>query len=128
MSIPGTAEGFTDQGSITPENLIAGEYPRISRVITIAAGAQLPIGSVLGRIDADGRYQLSVAGASDGSEVPDAILGEMVDSTGGDKQALAYFTGEFNELALNLGAGHTLESVRIAFRIRGLFLRKNQPI
>ncbi len=127
MSMQGIAGGFTDQGRIAPENLIAGEFPRISRVATITGGAQLPLGAVLGRIDADGRYRLSDAGGNDGSEVPDAILGEAVDTTAGDVQALVYFTGEFNELALALGPGHTLDSVRTAFRTRSLFLRANQP-
>ncbi|MCK5921804.1 MAG: head decoration protein [Methylococcales bacterium] len=128
MSIPGTAEGFNDKGSVTPENLIAGEYPRVSRIFTVTGGAVLPIGSVLGRIDVDGRYLLSAADAVDGSQVPDIILGETVDTTNGDKQAVGYFTGEFNELALNVGTGHTLESSRSVFRTRGLFLRQNQPV
>jgi hypothetical protein len=35
MSLPGIAEGFTDQGSLAHDNLIAGEFPRITRVVTI---------------------------------------------------------------------------------------------
>ena len=128
MSIPGIAEGFNDKGSVTPENLIAGEYPRVSRMVTVTGGIPLAIGSVLGRIDADGRYLLSAADAADGSEIPDVILGESIDTTDGDKQAVAYFTGEFNELALTLGVGHTLDSVRSVFRTRSLFLSKNQPV
>ena len=30
------AEGFKDQGEYTPDNLLAGEYPRVERVVTIA--------------------------------------------------------------------------------------------
>jgi hypothetical protein len=126
MSIPGIAEGFTHQGEYKPENLIAGQFPRISRIVTVTGGAVLPQGAVLGRIAANGFYQLSDAGNQDGSEMPDAILAEPVDATGGDVQAHAYFAGEFNARALSLGAGHTLESVVTGFRRRSIFLRNNQ--
>jgi Bacteriophage lambda head decoration protein D len=126
MSLPGIAEGFTDQGSLTPDNFIAGEFPRISRLVIVTGGVVLPQGAVLGRITADGRYQLSDASASDGSEAPEVILAEPVDATITDVQAHVYFTGEFNAALLTLGAGHTLESVTNAFRQRSLFLRNNQ--
>lgn len=128
MTIPGIAAGFTDQGATRPDNLIAGEYPRVSRLVTITGGVALPVGAVLGRISADGRYRIGTLEAEDGTQTPDAILAEAVDTTAGDRQAVVYFTGEFNELALSLGTGHTLDSVREAFRDRSLFLRKNQPV
>jgi hypothetical protein len=37
-----------------------------------------------------------------------------------------YFSGEFNEHALELGAGHTLDSIRIPLRAKSIFLAKNQ--
>jgi hypothetical protein len=126
MSIPGIAEGFTDQGAHAPDNLIAGEFPRICRIVTLTGGASLSQGAVLGRISANGFYQLSDAGGNDGSEVPDAILAEPVDATAGDVQAHVYFAGEFNARALTLGAGHTLETIATGFRQRSLFLRNNQ--
>ena len=49
-----------------------GHYSR--EVVTIASGADLKIGSVLGKITATGKYALSAPGASDGSEDPAAIL------------------------------------------------------
>lgn len=127
MSMQGIAAGFTDQGRFTPENFIAGEFPRISRIVTITGGLALAQGAVLGRISADDRYQLSVAAQTDGSETPDALLGETVDASSGDVQALVYFTGEFNEFAVSFGAGHTLQTVRAALRTRSLFLRRIQP-
>lgn len=101
------ASGFTDQGEYKPCNLLAGEYPRIERIITIASGSNLIKGAVLGRITASGKFVLSASGASDGSETPDAILAETVDASAQDKQAVVYFSGEFNENALQLGTGHT---------------------
>lgn len=120
------ASGLTDQGEYKPCNLIAGEYPRIERIITIASGSALTKGSVLGRVTASGKFSLSASDAGDGSETPDAILAEDVDASAEDKQAVVYFSGEFNETALTLGNGHTLESIRAGLRSKSLFLRKNQ--
>ena len=120
------ASGFTDQGEYKPCNLLAGEYPRIERIITIASGSNLTKGAVLGRITASSKFVLSTAGASDGSETPDAILAETVDASAEDKQAVVYFSGEFNENALTLGPGHTVESIRAGLRSKSIFLRSNQ--
>ena len=127
MTTIGHAAGITDQGEYKPCNLLAGEYPRIERIITIASGSNLTKGAVLGRITASGKFILSAAGASDGSETPDAILAERIDASAEDKQAVVYFSGEFNENALTLGTGHTLDSIRASFRLKGIFLRRNQP-
>ena len=122
-----TAEGFTNQGSYTPDNLIAGEYPRVARVVTIASGANLAQGALLGKITASGKFKLSASAATDGSEVPDAILAEAANATAADVQAVVYFSGDFNESALSLGAGHTLASVKAGLRDRNIYLRTNQP-
>lgn len=120
------AEGFKDQGEYTPDNLLAGEYPRVERVVTIAAGADLAKGAVLGRVTANGKFKLSASASTDGSQTPDAVLAEKANAAGGDVQAVVYFSGEFNENALVLGAGHTLDSVRIALRTKNVYLRRNQ--
>ena len=122
-----TVEGFTNQGSYTPDNLIAGEYPRVARVVTIASGANLAQGALLGKITASGKFKLSASAATDGSEVPDAILAEAANAAAADVQAVVYFSGEFNESALSLGAGHTLASVKAGLRDRNIYLRTNQP-
>lgn len=121
-----TASGFTNQGSIAPDNLIAGEYPRVGRMVTIASGANLTKGAVLGKITASGKYKLSASAASDGSEVPDAILAETANAASADVQAVVYFSGEFNELALTLGAGHTASSIKAGLRDKNIYLRTNQ--
>lgn len=121
------AEGFTNQGSYTPDNLIAGEYPRVARVVTIASGANLAQGALLGKITASGKFKLSASAATDGSEVPDAILAEAANAIAADVQVVVYFSGEFNESALSLGAGHTLASVKAGLRDRNIYLRTNQP-
>lgn len=126
MSLPGIAEGFTDQGALTPENLIAGTFPRITRVVSVTGGEALSVGAVLGRITATGQYVLSQVEAGDGSEVPDAILAEAVDTTSVDVLAHAYLAGEFNALSLTFGVSHTIATITDAFRRKSIFLRNNQ--
>jgi hypothetical protein len=53
-------------------------------------------------------------------------LAENIDASAEDKQAVVYFSGEFNENALTLGTGHTVESIRAGLRSKSIFLRSNQ--
>lgn len=121
-----TASGFTSQGSYSPDNLIAGEFPRVARKVTVATGANLVAGAVLGKITASGKYILSASAAVDGSQAPDTILAEDAAAASADVEAIAYFSGEFNELALTYGAGHTASSVRDTLRDKSILLTKNQ--
>jgi hypothetical protein len=123
MNLPGIAQGFGAALNTAPDHLIAGEFPRICRLVTITGGAVYAAGSVLGMVSASKHFRLSVAAANDGSEVPDVVLAHAVDATQGDVPAHVYFTGEFNSGALTLGAGHTPLSVSAAFRTRSIFLR-----
>ena len=121
--MPPIAEGFTSQGSIAPDTLFAGDFPVARRMATITGGS-FARGAVLGRITASDKYTLSLSASADGSQVPDAILEEAVDASGGDKSAPILLTGEFNEAALTLGAGHTIGSVRQGLRGLSIFIRK----
>lgn len=121
--MPPTAEGFTSQGSYVPDALIAGEYPRATRMVTITGG-NFVRGTLMGVITASGKYTKSIAASNDGSEVPDSILDADTDASGGDKTAVVNLTGEFNEAGLVFGAGHTIASVRQGLRKIGIFLRK----
>jgi len=121
-----TAKGFTTEGTYTPEKLIAGEFPRVERKITILSGGGVLVpGTVLGRITASGKYLRSLSAAVDGSQTPDAILATDVDATAADATAIAYFTGEFNETALNIGTAHTADSIRVGLRGKSIFLTTN---
>jgi len=112
-----------DEGTYAHRPLIAGNaHLLVGRTVTIASGANLKEGALLGAITASGKYKLSASAASDGSEKPDLILAEDIDATGGDRQALAYARGDFNANAINFGAGHTADSVREALRTKGITL------
>lgn len=73
-----------------------------------------------------GKYVTSLAAATDGSQTPLAIVAEATDASAADADCLIYTTGDFNEGALVLGTGHTVDSIREALRARGIFLRTVQ--
>lgn len=81
--------------------------------ITVAAGT--------------GHWKRSVAAATDGSQRPLAILVGDVDATAAAKNAPVYRTGEFNEAALNFGAGHSASSVRAALEAVQIYLKTTVP-
>lgn len=116
----------TESSSV--DNLIAGNaHLLVGRVITIKSGRVLPRGAVLGKIAAENKYVLSIAAEDDGSEVVDLILAEDVDSSSGDRQALAYARGDFASIALTLGAGHSLSSITEPLRAKGITLLPAVP-
>ena len=89
---PSMLGGFMD-AKIKPNTL--GDLLKYDRFknfshekVTLLSGSIYKIGSVLGKISASGKYQLSPASGSDGSQVASAILMETVDATFGDKFAV----------------------------------------
>jgi hypothetical protein len=118
--------GFETEGTYSPDNLIAGDFPVITEGVTIKAGQNLSRGAVLGKITSTGEYRLSVTPAAvgeEGSEVPRAILLQNTDASAAAKAAPVSTTGEFNERALILGTGHTLASIKDGLHDRSIFLR-----
>lgn len=104
----------------SPDGLLAGGIVR-SRKVTVANGAgPLARGTVLGQVTASGKYLPSLAAADDGSEAPDLVLAADVDASAADAEALAYYTGDFSALALTIGAGHTVVSIREGLRVKGI--------
>lgn len=93
-----------------PDGLVADSSTVSREVVTIAAGYKLLRGSVLGEITSStpsegkyaGQYAPCVATATDGSQVPAAIIAEDVDTsstgTNGAAATCAYRTGRFNAL------------------------------
>ena len=112
-----TAQGFTDQGSTTSDNLLAGEFPRIAELATVSGG-KYARGTILGKITASGKCTICTSAATDGSKDAYAVLAEAVDASEEDKQAIVYLTGEFNAAAHPRRAsfGHRRMRKRNAFR------------
>ena len=70
------------------------DYTR--ETVTLKAGSAYPLGAVLGRMTADGKYILSPATSttgSEGAEIANAVLIEAVDATAADTPALVLARG-----------------------------------
>jgi hypothetical protein len=52
--------------------------------VTLLAGTDYPVGAVLGRITASGKYKLATSGGTDGAQTASAVLLYAVDATGAD--------------------------------------------
>lgn len=114
-----TVQGFTDQGETKADNLLAGEFPRVS-ILAIISGGKFERGTVLGLREGtvnDGRYTISTS-------APEAILAENVDATAEDKQAVVYLTGEFNKTALKANA--EIDTLINKLRAKSIFVKENQ--
>ena len=79
-------------------DLLKREFdPNYSReTITLKAGTAYPLGAVLGRVTADGKYAFSPAASTtgiEGAEIANAVLIEAVDATAADTPALVLVRG-----------------------------------
>lgn len=113
---------FFSSEEYAPDALHAGDFPIRTWDVTLASGQNLTRGALLGKITSGGKYTLSLSAASDGSQTPDAILAEDCDASGGDKQAIVYISGDFNEDQIHYGASHTAASVRAGLRAKNIYL------
>ena len=107
----------------TPQNLIAGDYPLVTDIVTIDAG-NLAIGSVLGKITATGKYVLCDTESEDGSEAPQCVLSEAADATDDEVNAVVYLSGMFDEAQLVFGGTDTADTHRAALRGKNIYLKK----
>jgi hypothetical protein len=62
-------------------------------VITLLAGTAYPVGAVLGRITASGKYKLATSGGSDGAQTASAVLLYAVDATLADAVGIVVARG-----------------------------------
>mgnify|MGYP002628816075 FL=1 len=68
--------------------------PNFTReTITLLAGAAYPIGAVLGRITASGKYKLATSGGTDGAQTAAAVLLYAADATSADAAGLVIMRG-----------------------------------
>tara|TARA_R110002051_G_scaffold307905_1_gene379194 strand:- start:158 stop:538 length:381 start_codon:yes stop_codon:yes gene_type:complete len=65
----------------------------IRDTITLLAGMPYPVGSVLGRITASGKYKLATSGGSDGAQTASAVLLYAVDATLADATGIVVARG-----------------------------------
>lgn len=68
--------------------------PNYSReVVTLLAGSSCPVGAVLGKITASGKYTLATATGSDGAETATAVLLYATDATLADATGIILARG-----------------------------------
>ncbi len=61
--------------------------------VTLLAGTAYPVGAVLGRITASGKYKLATSGGSDGAQTAAAVLLYAVDASGTEGIGIALTRG-----------------------------------
>ncbi|CAI1576474.1 Uncharacterised protein [Serratia proteamaculans] len=111
--------------TFVPDQLLSGPLQVVSDTVTVASGAAAKYkrGTVLGVITASGKYTLSVATATDGSEAPSAILADDVDASASDVFAGVYLMAEINQNRITFDPSWTLAKLKTALRPLGIFLR-----
>lgn len=62
-------------------------------VVTLLAGMPYPVGAVLGRITASGKYKLATSGGTDGAQTATAVLLYAVDATLADAEGIVVARG-----------------------------------
>ncbi|WP_339098995.1 head decoration protein [Yersinia enterocolitica] len=77
---------------------------------------------MLGKITASGEYVKSVKTATDGSEVPVAILVDDVDTTTTSQRGGIYLMGQFNQNRIIHDASWTLAELKTDLRTYSIFL------
>ncbi|ELZ5051236.1 MAG: head decoration protein [Escherichia coli] len=111
------------QDVYVPDQLVSGPLQLVTDTVKITGGKAYKRGTVLGVVTASGGYQLSVKTATDGSEVPSAILVDDVDATAGDVLGGVYLMGEFNGHRIIIDNSWTVETVAQALRPSSIFIR-----
>lgn len=90
------------------DNLIGGtDVPLLTKVVTIASGANLKRGTVLGKVTASGKYVAVDSGKTDGSQNAECVLVHNVDASSADQNAVVYISGVFNKNELIFGGSDT---------------------
>lgn len=119
-----------ETASYSEDALVIDDYPLIAMAETIAAGADLTRGAILGRLTANGKLVLSDNGASDGSETPVGVLAVDAAAAGADVVAPVYYSGGFNPNVMTFGGTHTTATVNAAFRAASapLFVITKHPL
>lgn len=72
---------------------------------------------------ASGKWVVSVATATDGSQVPSAVLADGVDATSADQLIGCYFMGEFNFQAMTVDASWSGPTIQTALRPQSIFVK-----
>ncbi|MDC9607048.1 head decoration protein [Xenorhabdus griffiniae] len=111
------------QSVYVPDQLIAGQLQLVTDTATIAKSGILKRGTVLGQITATREYVFSKKSATDGSQIPCAILVDDVDTTDGSASGGVYLMGEFNQNRIIYDESWKLPELTTELRKLSIFLR-----
>lgn len=114
-----------------PDQLIAGDLKLVTDTVSVGGSAVYPRGTVLGMVTATGVWIPSVKTATDGSQVPAAILIDQCDTTIVSPQTAGiYVMGEFNFNAITYdvswgvkGSPAALAALKTAFVPTNIFIK-----
>jgi Bacteriophage lambda head decoration protein D len=120
----GDFEIVAPDGSVIGIATTAVAYTSSHLDLTIADGStDFALGDTFTiAVTGSGKFKMSLAAATDGSQTPVAVLSEDTDASAADVASIAYFQGEFDENEIVFGTGHTAASVRDALRDKGVRL------
>jgi len=108
-NLPHPAFGGT-VSAITYNQLVMPSRPEFRAPFYFEPGQDMVAGTVLGMVTATELLKVSEAAATDGSEIPMAILPD--DWVSDAVLHSVYVEGYFSEAALTFGTGHDADSVR----------------
>ncbi|WP_429497036.1 head decoration protein [Robbsia andropogonis] len=124
-----TAFSVTDpEGTALPAAAAGTAYSNSGINFTITAGSTAFVAGDKFTIeveDAVGTYKLSVKTATDGSQVPSAILADYADASQGPVTAGAYVMAEVNSRALNFDESWDIPSLTQALRANTIFVKSS---
>ena len=104
-----------------PDQLIAGNFQPVTKT-AIITGGNYQRGTILGTADGI-KYTACLKTATDGSELPAAILVDDVDASTVDKDGGLYLTGEYNINAVTIDASWTTAEITHACEKSNIYLR-----
>jgi Bacteriophage lambda head decoration protein D len=113
-------------GAAMPNATVGTAYNSGGIAFTIAAGGTAFAAGdtfVLNVSDSIGNFITSVKTATDGSQVPSAILADFADATNGPVTTGAYIAGEFNVNAINFDSSWTPELLQTSLRAFAIYLK-----
>jgi len=129
-ALSATSFSVTDpEGNALPNAVVGTAYANAEINFTITAGGTAFVAGdsfTLNALEATGNFVLSVKTASDGSQVPSAILATSTNNiSSAPALAGAYVMGEFNQNAINFDPSWTLPQLQAALRPYGIFLKSS---
>lgn len=119
-------QGVTNEGIYEPDLLVAGDAPRRSRGLTIAADQVLERGTIVVKIAAATEYTAYDGTAADEASLF-AILVNDVDTTGAAAIEPCYISGDFNTNKVIVAEGGDVADIRDALAKQSIYLHDAVP-